>query len=156
VKVTRRLGRLRLRLEPAEVHLLTMLFDELDALLDTATGPDDPVLNRLFPSAYLDDTEAEVEFRSLTETTLRGDRVDRIDACRADLEHGAEIELSEAEDAQRWIQVLNDLRLALGTRLGVSEDDEHDFDPTDPEAQPWVVYHWLTAVQDSVVHGLMR
>jgi hypothetical protein len=48
--------------------------------------------------------------------------------------------------------VLNDLRLALGTRLGVTEDD-YDRGPT---GEPWVIYHWLTAVQDSVVTALMR
>jgi hypothetical protein len=52
--------------------------------------------------------------------------------------------------------VLNDLRLALGTRLGVTEEDDHDVDATDPREQPRLIYYWLTAVQDSVVHGLMR
>src|ERR687890_1242875 len=48
--------------------------DPLEALLDF-TGPteepDDPVLARLFPTAYPDDAEAAADFRRFTEGTLR-------------------------------------------------------------------------------------
>jgi uncharacterized protein DUF2017 len=155
VKVSRRHGRLRLRLEPEEVTLLSMLLDELDALLESPAEAGDDVLRRLNPAAYRDDPEAEEEFRSLTEASLRTSRSERIGACRADLAAGADLELSDPDAGKRWIQVLNDLRLALGTRLGITEDDDPDLDPTDPAAQPRVVYYWLTAVQDSVVQGLM-
>jgi uncharacterized protein DUF2017 len=155
VKVSHRHGRLRLRLEPEEVTLLSMLLDELDAVLDGPGDPDDAVLQRLYPAAYRDDAEAELEFRSLTESSLRTARSERIAACRADLATGPDIELTDPDAGRRWIQVLNDLRLALGTRLGITEDDEPDLDPTDPAAQPRVIYYWLTAVQDSVVQELM-
>jgi hypothetical protein len=156
VKVSRRHGRLRLHLEPEEVELLTLLLDELDTVLDGPSDPDDAVLSRLYPAAYPDDEEAATEFRSLTEASLRTDRTDRIDVCRADLAHGPDLDLSDPDDGRRWIQVLNDLRLALGTRLGITEDDDQELDPGDPGAQPRFVYYWLTAVQDSVVQGLMR
>jgi hypothetical protein len=155
VKVSRRKGRLRLRLEVEEVTLLSMLLDELDALLERDVDPDDEVLRRLYPAAYQNDPEAETEFRSLTESTLRTARSERIAACRADLVGAPEVDLSDPDAGRRWIQVLNDLRLALGTRLGITEDDEPDFDPADPAAQPRVIYYWLTAVQDSLVQGLM-
>jgi hypothetical protein len=155
VKVSRRRGRLRLRLEPVETVLLSRLIDELDTMLAEPLGDDD-VLQRLYPAAYRDDTEAEVEFRSLTESSLRADRAERIAACRADLAQSDDIDLTDEDAGRRWIQVLNDLRLALGTRLGISEEDDHDLDPSDPQTQPRIVYYWLTAVQDSVVSGLMR
>ncbi|MEO9138720.1 MAG: DUF2017 family protein, partial [Jatrophihabitans sp.] len=85
----------------------------------------------------------------------RDDRLGRIRSCAEDLAAGREVALGQEEAATRWIQVINDMRLALGTRIGVTED-EPDFDPSDPDAQPWVVYYWLTAVQDSVVTALMR
>ena len=156
MRVTRRHGRLRLRLDPAERELLTMMFDELETLLDSDADDDDAVLHRLYPSAYRDDDAAASEYRALTEESLRSLRSDRLDACRADLTAGDDIDLGDEDAARRWIQVLNDLRLALGTRLGVTEEDDNDIDPTDPESQPRVVYYWLTAVQDSVVSGLMR
>jgi hypothetical protein len=156
VKVSRRHGRLRLRLEPAEVQLLSMLFDELEAVLADALDPDDAVLNRLYPPAYRDDAEADVEYRSLTESSLRTERSERIGACRAELARSGDVDLAEADAGRRWIQVLNDLRLALGTRIGITEDDDPDLDPTDRDAQPRVIYYWLTGVQDSVVQALMR
>ncbi|HKC27527.1 MAG TPA: DUF2017 family protein [Jatrophihabitans sp.] len=171
MKITRRHGRARLRLEPEEVAVLQSMLDELDALLaasaesaendetdENAEADDqfqDEVLARLNPAAYRDDAGAEEEYRALTASSLRELRDERLAACRADLAVGGEIEL-DPETGRRWIQVLNDLRLALGTRLGVTEDDDHDVDPTDPDAQPRVVYYWLTAVQDSVVRVLMR
>jgi hypothetical protein len=155
MKVFRRHGRLRLRLEPAEHELMSVMLDELQALLDSEADVDDAVLHRLFPAAYRDDEDAEIEYRALTEDSLRTLRDERIDECRADLATDDDIDLGDDDASRRWIQVLNDLRLALGTRLGVTEDDGADIDPTDPDVQPRVVYYWLTAVQDSVVSGLM-
>ena len=48
--------------------------DPLEDLLDFSgptTEPDDPVLARLFPTAYPDDEEAAGDFRRFTESTLR-------------------------------------------------------------------------------------
>jgi hypothetical protein len=142
-----------LRLDPEEAQLLGLLFDELAALLDDPDADSD-VLQRLNPAAYRDDPEAETEYRQLTEASLRAERDERIAACRVDLAGAGEVALADPDTARRWLQVLNDLRLALGTRLGVTQDEEPDFDPTDPAAQPWIVYSWLTAVQDAVVHAV--
>lgn len=144
-----------LRLDSEEAQLLSLLIDDLTALLGDDADPDDDVLQRLHPAAYRDDPDAEAEYRALTESSLRGERDDRIAACRADLAGGDEIKLADPEVARRWLQVLNDLRLAIGTRLGVTQDGEPDLDPNDPAARPWIVYSWLTAVQDAVVHTLM-
>jgi hypothetical protein len=155
VKVSRRHGRLQLRLDTVEVGLLQSLLDELTSVLSGADDDDDEVTRRLFPAGYRDDEGAETDFRSLTREALRSDRLDRIALCAGELDRAPDIDLSDPDTGQRWIQVLNDLRLALGTRLGVREDDP-PVDPDDPQAQPRLIYHWLTAVQDSVVTGLMR
>jgi len=150
-----------MRLHPGEAEMLTSLLDELDALLAAPPEDADEVLARLFPSAYPDDDRAAQEYRELTESTLRSERADRVGLCRADLlpalgGSAGEVDLGDPDAARRWIQVLNDLRLALGTRIGITADDEHAIDPEDPAQQPRLVYHWLTAVQDSVVTALMR
>jgi hypothetical protein len=160
VKLTGRHGRhrpYRLRFDPVEAQVLADLFDGFDDLLagPPAGGPDSEALARLFPAAYPDDESAAAEFRALTETSLRDERAERVGLCRAELADGGDIELGDPEIARRWIQVLNDLRLTLGTRLGVTEDDEHRVDPADPDHQDRLVYHWLTAVQDTVVSALM-
>jgi hypothetical protein len=156
VNVSRRRGRLRLRLDPIEARLLSSLLDQLDAVLD---GPDgdgaEGIRRRLFPDAYRDDPDAEREYRSLTRTALRDERDERIAACRADLAAGGDVDLTDAEVARRWIQVLNDLRLAVGTRIGVTEDDyDADFDPDDPDSELRTLYFWLTMLQESVVTAL--
>jgi hypothetical protein len=152
VKVSTRHGRLRLLLERQEITLLDALLDEVAAVL-TEEDADDPVVARLYPAAYRQDEPAAAEYRSLTESTLRSERLQRVAACAGELDR--EIDLSDPEVSRRWIQVLNDLRLALGTRLGVTEDDRPSIDPANPDDQPWLVYYWLTAVQDAVVSALM-
>jgi Domain of unknown function (DUF2017) len=156
VRVLRRRGHLTLRLERVEVSLLLSLLDQLENVLDGEDGDGaDGIRERLSPAGYPDDREAEREFRELTAQTLRADRDQRIGACRADLGAGGDVDLTDPDAARRWIQVLNDLRLAFGTRLGVSEEDEPTLDPDAEDAELRTVYHWLTAVQDSVVVELM-
>ena len=144
-----------LRLEQEEAQLLLLMFDELSQLLSDDSAVNDDVLHRLKPAGYRDDPAAEAEYRGLTESSLRAERDERITACRAELAQSRDVELADADAARRWLQVLNDLRLALGTRLGVTQDEEPDIDPADPAAQSWLVYSWLTAVQDAVVNALM-
>ena len=50
--------------------------------------------------------------------------------------------------------MLNDLRLALGTRLGVTEDDPaSNLDPDDPDAQPRRSTTGSPACRTSLVHA---
>ena len=54
-----------------------------------------------------------------------------------------------------WLTATNDLRLVLGTRLGVTEDTQglmpsHD----DPQASEWVAYNYLSWLQEEVVTAL--
>jgi hypothetical protein len=155
VKVTRRRGAVRVRLDPVEVALIVSLVNDFLSLI-AADRPDtdDPVLERLFPAAYAD-PEPAAEFRALTRDGLRDERAERAVTSRDELV-AADGQLSLDPDAgTRWIQVLNDLRLALGTRLEITEDDSHDIDPDAPDAQARAIYFWLTWMQDSVVSALM-
>jgi len=46
--------------------------------------------------------------------------------------------------------------LALGTRLGVSEDLEYeDMDPDQPEATAHAVYGWLTWMQGDLIDTVL-
>jgi hypothetical protein len=144
-----------MRLEPAEAALLSTLIGQLEEVLAKGDADDD-VYRRLFPSGYLDDAQAETDFRTLTESGLRAERDERLAACRADVERGGDVELGDPSVSRRWLQVLNDLRLALGTRLGVSEDDDHVVDPSAPDAEPRSIYYWLTYLQDSLITAVSR
>ncbi len=57
----------------------------------------------------------------------------------------------------RWLRVLNDVRLTLGTRLDIREDDAHwQITPDSQESTGYLLYGWLTEVQDTVVRIALR
>lgn len=149
MRARRRAGVLRVDLNAPEAALLAELLDEFADVL-AAPDPDDPVIRRLYPDGYTDDPDAAREYRELVQDDLRAGRADRLQRCRAELPDSGRMEL-DAEATDRWLRVLNDLRLALGTRLGVTEEAE--LDEADPAVQ---VYAWLTAVQDLLVMQAMR
>ena len=101
--------------------------DELEMLLGLSANaelPDDPVLARLLPDAYSDDPQASAEFRRYTEESLRSSKINSAQAVLASLPAGGgDVVLSEPE-CQQWLRSLNDVRLALGVRLGITEEDE--------------------------------
>jgi len=145
--------------------VLTRLCEELTTLLsddDTPAEESDPVLERLFPRAYLDPTEEESE--ADWQRLVHGDLIDGRRRTLATVEGtlaGAqvrrgrfELTLSE-EQAQAWLAVLNDARLALGTRLEVTEDmDLSGLDPDDPETAPFAVYWWLGMLEERLIDVL--
>ncbi len=135
---TERRGGIDIRLSADERELLLVLGPQLRApLTDT---PTDPVLERLFPPAYVEDTEAESFYRLLARDELVNRRLANLD----NLERAARADTLSEEEALAFLCALNDLRLVLGTRLVVTEeDDPRDIDPSDPEAGLYSVYHYL-------------
>lgn len=166
-------GQLVVRLHPEEVALLRRLADELQELLDkrgAADGPaegdnegDEAVLSRLFPRAYLDPTEeqAEQEWQRFSSPDLVALRVaalrNLVDSLPATERRDGRVEgkLDEEHEAA-WVGVLNDARLAIGTRLGVTEDDDYTArGPDDPSYLAWQVYAWLTDLQADLIDVLL-
>jgi hypothetical protein len=148
-----------LHFERPEGELLVQLLgDTADAMHDGALSDDDPVQQRLFPAAYRDDPEAEQGFRELTEATLRSERIERAERCTAEIaaapvrRRGLELIL-DVDGVERWIRALNDVRLALGTRIGITEDDDREQDPDDPADGSRLAYDWLTMLQDALVRA---
>jgi hypothetical protein len=119
--------------------------------------PEDPVLARLLPDAYRDDPEAAGEFRRYTEPALRSAKHQAAQEMLDTLpDTGGRIKLTQ-DQALSWLKALNDVRLALGVRLGVTEDFEEQWarlKPDDPQWTAFEVYAWLGAVQESLVQAL--
>lgn len=160
--ITRSGDAVRMRFPAAEGEILVQLLGETAAAMRAdELDPADPVARRLFPAAYPDDPDAEIAFRELTVADLRSERVERAVLCSTEIaaaparRHDRELLLDD-DAAQRWMRALNDVRLALGTRLEITEDDEQLLDPDDPDAGSRAAYLWLTAVQDGLVHALLR
>lgn len=134
--------------------------DELAAQLglsEATEAPEDPVLARLLPDAYTGDEEASREFRRYTEQGLRSAKIAAARTVLATLPpSGGKVRLSEPE-AQAWLRALNDVRLALGVRLGITEEpdeQEAELSPDDPQAAYLWVYQWLAFLQESLVEAL--
>ena len=130
--------------------------DPLAALAATAAAdperPSDPVLARLLPDGVLDDDVAATEFRRFThESLLTRKRAGAVAMLR--LLDGAARQLDRGE-AQQLLGGINDLRLMLGTRLMVSEDDQ--FRADDPSAlavqRSYLMLGWL---QEQVLDALL-
>ncbi|MGY0061364.1 DUF2017 domain-containing protein [Streptomyces sp. LZ34] len=158
--------------------------DPLDAIF--AEGPTkppaDPALARLFPDAYGGpgqklgaDEEATAqaassEFRRYTENDLRArKREDALAVVRGlDALEGVEAEGAEAgagvlelspEQSRQWLGALNDLRLAIGTRLEVTDEDDGGellrLPDSDPRKPMVMAYFWLGGLQETLVETLM-
>lgn len=143
--------------------------DDLAALTGLRTGnaspPEIPAVRRLLPdfhradadvTPHADDESADLNgaMRSLHEPSI-------IDAklaagaviLRTVPETGGKVVLNP-EQAEAWLYGLNDVRLALGTTLGIEHDTPEVLDDDDPRAPHLDVYHWLTWMQDSLVQAL--
>ena len=143
--------------------------DPLEAMLsfDGPTAePEDPVLARLFPTAY--SKEAAAEFRRFTEGTLRDGKaagaatvIDELEEAGLPAELGEDKVVIDVEldrpSAEVWLKTLTDLRLALATRLEVQQDDEAFWAALaeeDPRSQAHDIYEWIGALQETLVDAL--
>jgi hypothetical protein len=143
-------------LDSAEASVVGLLLDQLEMLLeaDADDVAGDPVLARLLPPGHRGDAEAAAEYRELTEASLRSAKADDLAMMRASLpDGGGELRL-DADQAAAWLRSTNDLRLALGTRLEITEDTEPPEEFSGDEDQQLAVYYWLTALQGSLVDAL--
>jgi uncharacterized protein DUF2017 len=134
--------------------------DELAVLVDmsdSAELPDDPVLARLLPDGYRDDPDAAQEFRRFTESALRSAKVESAQTLLRTLPAaGGRVKLN-AEQAEAWLRSLNDVRLALGVRLGVTDEFDglnEDVEAEDPRHAYIQIYQWLAFLQESLVAAL--
>ena len=138
-----------MHLADSESSLLAGLIDDFAVML-SGSDANDPAIQRLYPAGYSDDDAASAEFRELVQSDLAQGRTGRLEQCRAELPEGAGTVSLDDEAVDRWLRVLNDLRLTLGTRLGIT--DESELDTRDPVVN---IYHWLSAVQDLLITQVM-
>ena len=63
----------------------------------------------------------------------------------------------DGDRARQWLGTLNDLRLTIGSRLAVTEDDDSLYRlPDDDPRKPMVMaYLWLGGLQETLVDALM-
>lgn len=141
-------GTFSLNLREEERALIAAIVPDLRALL--ADDPGDEMLTRLFPTAVPDDPEAEAEYREMVRDELVSKRMARLDTV-AEL---AEATVLDREQLAAWMGAVNDVRLVLGTRLEVTEDDEfEEADEDDPESVARSAYWYLGWLLEHLVEA---
>ena len=167
-------------LEPTERELLRSLIadvismlqpeeregqDPLAALIGLdmdVVEPTDRAVRRLLPNVVKDDGAASLEFRQLTERSLRETKIGALRAAALDLDKD-EIVLT-TEGAKHWSTALNDVRLVLAERLDIrdEQDAEHvhlmqDWSQADDvESYLALVYNFATWLQESLVQAMLQ
>ena len=190
----RRRGGLLATFEPGEAHVIASLTSQVVELLRDRNGesasetdplagelglsggpslpPDDPVLRRLLPDAYRDDSGEAAEFRRFTERSLTSAKVANAETVLATLKDAGldetsfdedaeeqeplEVEL-DAEAVQAWLRTLTDVRLSLAVRLGIETDEDAMLlHQSEDEAMLAMaeLYDWLGYVQETLVTAL--
>lgn len=142
-------GAIRVRLSDDDRRVMEWLLPQLRSSLVgvSAEGEVAESLRRLFPAAHPDDPEAESDYQRLMRDQLLAQRLDAIDTVESTLT----AERLDDESADRWMGVVNDLRLTIGTVLDVGEDDVAEIDADDPDAAAWFAYDYLTGLLAELV-----
>jgi hypothetical protein len=166
-------------LEPHEVALLTNMATSVQEMLDDrqSAAPSDPLeqltgirtgnsappkdgtMSRLLPDFLKDqandDAASNAALRSLHEPQIIDAKIAAAQRLVETLPAGGgPVELTE-DDAQAWTGAINDIRLALGTILGVGPELPDRLPSGHPMAAHLDVYQWLTVLQEFLVLGLM-
>ena len=163
-------GKLTLKLDAAELGVLSQLFEQMSELLEdpdseTAADPlakllnmsgstqisEDPALARLFPDGYSDNEHASADFRRFTEQDLRAQKIAALVTVGQTLMEWKGKSTITQQQAQDWLKALNDLRLVLGTRLEITDESETDFDADEPGIH---LYNYLTYLQGTLIDAL--
>jgi hypothetical protein len=128
-------------------HLPVQFASVLDDVAEKGAVPDE--LRRLFPAAYPTNDEAEFGYQAVT----RGELVAHHQAALALLANTAQASHLSDEEAEGWLSALNDLRLALGTRIGVTEE-LREVSETDADYPDWICYQYLSYLQTEAIEAM--
>ena len=137
--------------------------DQVPELSGSVPQPRDPALERIFPTANRQDEQVAAEFRRLTEDGLRSRKAANLTTAIAALSAIEDQKISlEQPQALALLIALTDVRLVLGERLGLKQDDDLDLleeqvsglEDDDPAVYALAVYDFLTWLQETLAHAL--
>lgn len=108
-----------------------------------------PVTKRIFPTAYRNSPEMEMDYQRLTRESLTKHHQQQLTTFEQTI-FKTEITMDEALS---WVGALNDMRLILGTALDVNQ--EHKIpEENDPNYEGFVVYDFLTYLQEAILEAM--
>jgi RimJ/RimL family protein N-acetyltransferase len=144
-----------LTLAPEEVETLLMIPELLESV---GVMADDPAEARLSITTYPEDDDSESEFNRLMKPEIEAGRAADRSALQALLEAARDqpVVLSMGE-AEAWLLVLNEARLALAARLGIEEEGwDDDLDDDDALAPPMAFLDYLSYLHGELTLVLME
>ncbi len=147
--------------EAAEDDPFAFWGQDLELDPDEPEVPDDPVLKRLFPTAYPHDAAASSDFRRYTEPELRRRKLTDADQVLGQLaatQGGAYPLQIPVDQVDPWLKTLTSLRISVATRLGITDAESTDelaqVPDDDPRAFMLSVYDWLGFAQETLLTSL--
>ncbi len=148
-KEIERIGPDKFRIDlPLQVRQLLIDMKEL-AL--THVEENSPASRRIFPVAYENSPEMEMDFSQLTREPLTRHHRETLEMFGSSLSNS---EITE-DEALAWMNALNDMRLILGTALDIDEERAAP-DENDPNYEGYVVYDLLTYLQGALIEEIQR
>lgn len=148
-------GGVSIQLNATEAELLRQLLEEMTVLLEADIPRVDPVIGRLFPQAYVDPSEDDA-YRTMVGDDLQEAKRDALRAVKEAVgDEGAVTAVATSTDVGSWLTLITDLRLAIGTRLDVTEERmAAELDSEDADAPAYSVLHWLGWLQESLLREI--
>lgn len=149
----RKRGAILADLSDQETGLLRRLITEYVELLDTRD--DSAVMSRLYPDPSPTDEAVRNSFRELTQESLEEHKRTTAGTALESLGESGPLRRALSDDERdAWMVLFTDLRLVIGTRLGVDEEMmERRPDPNDPDQWPLALIHYLAYLQETLVEA---
>jgi hypothetical protein len=145
-------GTFALHLPSDERALLHVLPQQLLAALELLESGDDrtpDAVRRILPVAHPRNQAAEEDFIRRQRPALLAHHMDALDV----IARTADASRLSPEELEAWMTAINDLRLALGVTLNVTEEQVQP-DPDAPDYADWIVYFYLSFLQGEIIDVL--
>ena len=134
--------RIEVRLSQDERDLIEELANQFRSVLEADHDPD---LRRLYPTAYPEEPNRNNEYTALVHDDLVTARLEAVDVVLATSSSNS----IKNEELGSWMNMFNGLRLLIGNRLDVCEDDV--FDPFAEDAPARALLVWLSHLLEEAV-----
>mgnify|MGYP001165502033 FL=1 len=141
-------GNYQVAVSENEKDLISIISAEVNSFIQRRGGE----ASRLFPSAYIDQPEAENEYQTMIHDDLVSAHTSALETLTKSL---AKPEVME-NDLVEMMRALNILRLFLGERLSISEDYEDSPSETDPSYDIWILFQIFGQMLSSIIDVLQE
>lgn len=143
-----------LSIDAQDRQTLNSLLDQLrDVLMNDSSSE---IARRLFPAAYHQDEQHELEYQRLMHDELLSSRLASLTLTSSVLERDQQANqvILTSEELDAFMRSINSLRLILGTLLDVNEDEfEESLAESDPGYGQYQLYLYLGWLLDWVVRA---